>query len=105
MFNMSNLPIAFQSTEKSQTFPCKHISLDSLARNALDMLCRQNWVGKLIVLLSLLFLTAITITMQSQIKFCVCFTKINTKLFFCRNKAFIDTKKFALHLTLKKVFL
>ena len=37
-------------------------------------------------------ITIISIIMQTQAKFCVCFTKINTKLFFCGTETFITTK-------------
>ena len=33
------------------TFPFKDTSIDSVALNALDMLPRQNWIGKLTFLL------------------------------------------------------
>ena len=42
MFNMSDMLIALQSTEKSNTFPFKDISLDLVALNSLDILLRQN---------------------------------------------------------------
>ena len=54
MFNMSDMLIALQSTGKSNTFPFKDISLDLVALNSLDILLRQNWVGKLTFLLSAL---------------------------------------------------
>ena len=54
MFNTSDLPIEIKSTEKSCTFPFKITSLDSLALNPLDLLSRQNWVGKLTYSLSAL---------------------------------------------------
>ena len=41
MFNMSDLSIALQSTEKAYTFPFKDIFLDSIAPNPLDMLPKQ----------------------------------------------------------------
>ena len=44
MFNMSDLSIALQSTEKAYTFPFKDIFLDSIAPNPLDMLPKQIWV-------------------------------------------------------------
>ena len=47
MFNMSDLSVEFQCTEKSYTFPFKDTSLDSVALNPLNILLRQNWVGKL----------------------------------------------------------
>ena len=52
MFNMSDLSIELRSTKKSYTFPFKNTSLDSVALNPLDILPRQNWVGKLTFLLS-----------------------------------------------------
>ena len=52
MFNMSDLPIALQSTEKSYTFPFRDTSLQSTTPNLLDMFPRQNWVEKLSFLLS-----------------------------------------------------
>ena len=42
MFNMSDLSIEFQSTEKSYIFPFKDVSLDSIALNPLDILPREN---------------------------------------------------------------
>ena len=51
MLNMSDLLIEFSSTEKSYTFPFKGTSLDSVALNPLDILPRQNCVGKLTFLL------------------------------------------------------
>ena len=42
MFNMSDLSIELQSTEKSYTFPFKDNSLDSVALNPLEILPRQN---------------------------------------------------------------
>ena len=42
MFNMSDLLIELQSTEKSYTIPFKDTSLESLALNPLDILPRQN---------------------------------------------------------------
>ena len=35
------------STEKSHTFPVKDTSLDSVVLNLLEILPKQNWVGKL----------------------------------------------------------
>ena len=46
MCNISNLSIELKSTEKTYTFPFKDTSLDSVARNSLDMLLRMNRVGK-----------------------------------------------------------
>ena len=46
MFNMSN-----ELIEKSYTFQFKNTSLDSLALNPLEILSRQNYVGKLTFLL------------------------------------------------------
>ena len=51
MFNMSDLSIELQSTEKSYTFPIKDTSLDWILLNLLDMIPRQNWVWKVILLL------------------------------------------------------
>ena len=51
MFNMSDLSIALWWTEKSYTFSFKDTSLGLLA---LDILPRQNSVGKLTFLLSAL---------------------------------------------------
>ena len=42
MFNISDLPVELQSTEKSYTFPFKDTSLDSVAPNPLDMFPRQG---------------------------------------------------------------
>ena len=42
MFNMEELSIELQSTEKSYTFSFKDTSLDSVALNPLDILPRQN---------------------------------------------------------------
>ena len=41
MFNMSDLSIALQSTEKSYTFPFKGTSIESITPNPLNMLPRQ----------------------------------------------------------------
>ena len=46
MFNMSDLSIEFYSTEKPFTFPLKDNSLDSIALNPLEILPRQNCIGK-----------------------------------------------------------
>ena len=46
MFNMSDLSIKLQSTEKPYIFPFKDTSLESAALNPLYMLPRQNWDGK-----------------------------------------------------------
>ena len=54
MFSMSDLSIAPSLTEKSQRFSPEDTSLDSAAPNLLDMLPRQNWVGKLTLPLSAL---------------------------------------------------
>ena len=54
MFNMSDLSTELQSTEKSCIFPFKDTSLDSVALNTLEILTRQNLVGKLTFLLSAL---------------------------------------------------
>ena len=51
MFNMSDYSIELRSTEKSYSFPFKGTSLDSVALNPLDILPRQNCVGKLTFLL------------------------------------------------------
>ena len=50
-FNMSDLSIELQSTEKLYTFPFKDTSLDSAALNLSDILPKQNRVGKLRFLL------------------------------------------------------
>ena len=50
MFNMSDFSI--ELTEKSYTFLFKDTSLDSIALNSLDILPKQNCVGKLTFLLS-----------------------------------------------------
>ena len=42
MFNISDLSIVLQSTEKSYLFPFKNTSLDSVSPIPLDMLPRQN---------------------------------------------------------------
>ena len=42
MFNMPDLSIALQSTEKSYTFPFKDNSLDSVAPNPLDMVDKNE---------------------------------------------------------------
>ena len=47
MFKISDLSADLQSTEKSCTFPFKDTSLHSVFVNALEILSRQNWVGKL----------------------------------------------------------
>ena len=47
MFNMSDLSRDLESTEKPYTFPFKDTCLDSLALNSLEVLPRQNCVGKL----------------------------------------------------------
>ena len=54
IFNASDVSIELKSTEKSYTFPFKNTSLDSVGLNSLDMLLRQNCVGKLTFLLSAL---------------------------------------------------
>ena len=54
MFNMLHLSIELQSAEKSYKFPFTDTSLDSVALNPVDILPRQNWVGKLTFLLSAL---------------------------------------------------
>ena len=54
MFNMSDSSLKFESTEKSSTFLFKNNSLDSVALNQLDILPKQNRVGKLTFLLSAL---------------------------------------------------
>ena len=46
MFNMSD-----ELIEKSYTFQFKNTSLDSLALNPLEIISRQNYVGKLTFLL------------------------------------------------------
>ena len=51
MFYMSDLSAALQSTKKSHRLSLKNTSLDSTVPNLLDMLPRQNWVGKLAFLL------------------------------------------------------
>ena len=43
---MSELSIELQSTEKSNTFPFKDTSLDSIALNPLEILPRQNCAAK-----------------------------------------------------------
>ena len=45
-FDISDLSIALQLTEKFDTFPLKDASLDSAAPNLLVMLPGQNWAGK-----------------------------------------------------------
>ena len=62
-----------------------------------DLLPEQNWVGKLaFLLLALGFffinkqITIIPIAMQTQAKFCLCFTKVNTKIFLCCTNAAIN---------------
>ena len=42
--------------EKSYKFTFKDTSLDSIALNPLEIILRQNWVGKLTFLLSALIL-------------------------------------------------
>ena len=54
MFNMSDLSIELQSTEKSHTFPFKDASLDSILLNPLHIVPRKKWVRKLTFLLSAL---------------------------------------------------
>ena len=54
MFNMSDLLIELKSTEKSYTFSFKDTSLDLVLLNPLDVLPRQNWVGKVTFLFSAL---------------------------------------------------
>ena len=49
---MSDLSTESLSTERSYTFPFKDTSLDSVALNPLHISQRQNWVGKLKLLLS-----------------------------------------------------
>ena len=56
IFNISDVPIELLSTEKSPHFPFKDTSLDSAALHPLDILPRQNCVGKLTFLLSALIL-------------------------------------------------
>ena len=51
MFNMSDLSIELQSTEKSYTFLFIDTSLDSVALNPSDVLPKQNQTGKLTFLL------------------------------------------------------
>ena len=48
---MSDLSIELQSTEKPNTFPFKHTSLELIAPNLLNMLPTQKSVGKLTFLL------------------------------------------------------
>ena len=56
MSNMSDLSIELESTEKSYPYPFKDISLNSVALIPLEMLQRQNWVGKLAVSFKEVFL-------------------------------------------------
>ena len=42
MFNMSDLSIELQSTEKSYTFPYKDTSFDSVELDPLDITPRRN---------------------------------------------------------------
>ena len=72
---MSDLSIDL--TEKSYTFPFKHTSLDPVALNPIHMLPRQTWKVEIFIV----GFKLISIKMETQAKFCVCFTKINTKLF------------------------
>ena len=51
MFNMSDLSKELWLTEKSCTFPFKDTSQHSVALNLLEILPRQNCVGKLSFLL------------------------------------------------------
>ena len=51
---MSYLSIELYSTEKSSTFSFKDTSLDSVFPNPLDIIPKQNRVGKLTILLSAL---------------------------------------------------
>ena len=44
---MRDLSIELQSTEKSYTFPFKGSSPHSVLQNPLNILLRENWVGKL----------------------------------------------------------
>ena len=43
MFNMSDLSIELESTEKSYTSPFEYTFLDSVALNPSDMLPKQNY--------------------------------------------------------------
>ena len=52
MLSTSNLSMELWLAEKSYIFPFKNTSLDSAALKPLDILPRQNWVGKLTFVLS-----------------------------------------------------
>ena len=47
MFNMSDLSIELSSSKNLYTFPFKDTSLDSIALIPLEILLKQNCVGKL----------------------------------------------------------
>ena len=51
MFNISDLSIVLWSTEKSNPFPFRDTSLESIGLNAIDMLSWKNWVGELAFLI------------------------------------------------------
>ena len=54
VFNFWDLLTEMYSTEKPYTFLFKDTSLDSVALNPLEILPKQNWVGRLTFLLSAL---------------------------------------------------
>ena len=89
MFNMPDLSIKFNSTEKLYISHFHDTSLDSVALNLLEIVPRQNWVATLTFLLSALNLKnvfsiskQIAIIIETQSKFRVCSGKINTHFFF-----------------------
>ena len=51
MFNMSDLSISLYLTEKSYTFLSEDTFFDSVPPNPLDMLHKENWIGKLTFLM------------------------------------------------------
>ena len=87
MFNMSDLSTELYSIEK-YIFSFKDTSLNSVALNSSDILPKQNPVGNPVVAFKSNYffyinkqITIITIIMQTERTFCICFSKINTKFF------------------------
>ena len=55
MFYISDLSTELQLTEKSYIFPFTDTSLDPVLLDPLEILSRQNWVGKLEFIISFKF--------------------------------------------------
>ena len=84
---MYSFLMELRSTEKPYTVPFKEISLCSSLVKHFDSLPKQK-LYQLMLLLALNFqiscfmcIQVTLITIVTQAKFCICFTKINTKLF------------------------